>query len=117
MKKHCRIFPYQLIHDDVLKENRNESFERGYRAGKRDAIDSLRNVQAYDCNALTEFEKEMVMTFLVVHDLEFGYNVDAGGFYVLKKSKLRNLIETQEVKPMTKEEHTKTRLNAYKPVK
>jgi hypothetical protein len=52
MTKPCRIFPYQFIHDDVLKDMRNESFERGYRASKRDAIDSLRNVQAYDCSPL-----------------------------------------------------------------
>lgn len=84
MKKHCRIFPYQLIHDDVLKENRNESFERGYHAGKRDAIDSLRNIQAYDCNTLTEDERTMVMNFLIEHNLEFGYDVSSGGFYVLK---------------------------------
>jgi hypothetical protein len=117
MKNFPRIFPYQLIHDDDLRDMRNESFERGYRAGKRDAIESLRNVQAYDCNTLTEDERTMIMDFLIEHNLEFGYNVDAGGFYVLKKSKLRNLIKNQEVKPMTQEEHTKTRLNAYKPVK
>ncbi len=85
MKKHCRIFPYQLIHDDVLKDMRNESFERGYRAGKRDAIDSLRSIQAYDCNTLTEDEKEMVMSFLIENNLEFGYDFESGGFYVLKK--------------------------------
>ena len=82
-----RIFPYQLIHDDDLKENSNNSFERGYRAGKRDAIDSLRGIQAYDCNTLTENEKEMVMSFLIENNLEFGYNVDAGGFYILKRIK------------------------------
>lgn len=87
MKNFPRIFPYQLIHDDDLREKSNESFERGYRTGKRDAIDSLRNVQAYDCNALTEVEKEMVMNFLIEHNLEFGYNVDAKGFYVLKRTR------------------------------
>jgi hypothetical protein len=91
MKRYPRIFPYQLIHDDDLKEKRNESFERGYRAGKRDAIESLRNVQAYDCNTLTESEREMVMSFLIKHNLEFGYNVDAGGFYVIKKHKPNTL--------------------------
>jgi hypothetical protein len=35
----------------------------------------------------------------------------------MKKSRLRKLIEALKVKPMTKEEHTKARLNAYKPVK
>ena len=88
MTKHFRIFPYQLIHDDDLKEKSNESFERGYRAGKRDAIDALRSVQAYVCDTLTESEKEMVMSFLVEHNLEFGYNVAAGGFYVIKKHEL-----------------------------
>ena len=84
---YTRIFPYQFVHDDDLKEKSNDSFERGYRAGKRDAIDSLRNVQAYDCNALTEVEQEMVMNFLIKHNLEFGYNVDAKGFYVLKRTR------------------------------
>ena len=87
MSKHRRIFPYQLMHDDDLKETRNESFERGYSTGKRAAIDSLRNAQAYDCNALTETEKETVMNFLIEHNLEFGYNVDAKGFYVLKRTR------------------------------
>jgi hypothetical protein len=87
MKNFPRIFPYQLIHNDDLKSMRNGSFERGYRTGKRDAIDSLRGIQAYDCNALTEEEREMVMNFLVEHDLEFGYNVDAGGFYIVKRTK------------------------------
>jgi hypothetical protein len=96
MTKNFRIFPYQLIHDDDLKEKSNESFERGYRAGKRDAIDALRSVQAYDCDTLTESEKEMVMSFLVEHNLEFGYNVDAGGFYVIKKHKPNTFRIDQE---------------------
>lgn len=96
MKRYPRIFPYQLVHDDDLKEKSNESFERGYRAGKRDAIDALRSVQAYDCDTLTESEKEMVMSFLVEHNLEFGYNVDAGGFYVIKKHKPNTFRIDQE---------------------
>ena len=115
MKNFPRIFPYQLIHNDDLKEKSNESFERGYRAGKRDAIESLRSIQAYDCRTLDEMEKGMVMRFLEYHNLEFGYNVDAGGFYVIKKSKLRNLIK--DPKPIPHEEYLSTRLNAYKPVK
>lgn len=91
MKNFPRIFPYQLIHNDDLKSMRNGSFERGYRAGKRDAIESLRSVQAYDCNTLTNDEREMVMSFLVENNLEFGYNVDAGGFYVIKKHKPNTL--------------------------
>jgi len=96
MKRYPRIFPYQLIHDDDLKEKSNESFERGYRAGKRDAVDALRSVQAYDCDTLTESEREMVMSFLVEHNLEFGYNVDAGGFYVIKKHKPNTFRIDQE---------------------
>ena len=84
MKNFPRIFPYQLIHDDVLKDMRNGSFERGYREGKRDAIDSLRSIQAYDCKTLTEDEHTMVMNFLIENNLEFGYDVSSGGFYVLK---------------------------------
>lgn len=91
MKNFPRIFPYQLIHNDDLKSMRNGSFERGYRAGKRDAIESLRSVQAYDCSTLTEEEREMVMSFLVENNLEFGYNVDAGGFYIIKKYKPNTL--------------------------
>ena len=96
MKNFPRIFPYQLIHNDDLKSMRNGSFERGYRAGKRDAIESLRNIQAYDCSTLTPNEKEMVMCFLMENNLEFGFNVDAGGFYVTKKHKPNTLKFNQE---------------------
>ena len=86
MKNFPRIFPYQLIliHDDDLKDMHNESFERGYRAGKRDAIDSLTNFQKYDYRTLTETEHTMVTNFLQEHNLQFGYDVSSGGFYVLK---------------------------------
>ena len=84
MKNFPRIFPYQLIHDDDLKSMRDGSFERGHRAGKRDAIDSLRSIQAYDCKTLTEAERDMVMDFLQENNLQFGYDVSSGGFYVLK---------------------------------
>jgi hypothetical protein len=84
IKNFPRIFPYQLIHDDDLKSMRDGSFERGHRAGKRDAIDSLRSIQAYDCKTLTEAERTMVMNFLIENNLEFGYDVSSGGFYVLK---------------------------------
>ena len=53
MEKHCRIFPYQLIHDDVLKDMRNESFERGYQTAKRDSIEFLTDKQKLDCKSLT----------------------------------------------------------------
>lgn len=117
MTKHFRIFPYQLIHDDDLKDKHNDSFERGYRSGKRDAIDSLRSIQAYDCKTLTEEEHTMVMNFLIENNLEFGYNVDAGGFYIIKKNKLHRLIEDQTVKPMSHEEWLSLRMNAYEPVR
>lgn len=96
MKNFPRIFPYQLIHDDDLKEKNNESFERGYRAGKRDSIESLRSIQAYDCKTLTEDEHIMVMNFLIENNLEFGYNVDAGGFYIIKKHNPNTLKINQE---------------------
>lgn len=96
MKSFPRIFPYQLIHNDDLKDMRNGSFERGYRAGKRDAIDSLRGMQAYDCKTLTEDERTMVMNFLIENNLEFGYNIDAGGFYILKKYNPNTLKINQE---------------------
>ena len=85
MTKHFRIFPYQLIHNDDLKSIRNGSFERGYRAGKRDSIDFLTDIQKYDCKTLTEDERAMVMNFLQEHNLQFGYDVSSGGFYVLKR--------------------------------
>jgi hypothetical protein len=87
MKNFPRIFPYQLIHDDDLKEMRNDAYERGFNAAKREATDFLTDKQQYDCRTLTEVEKEMVMRFLDYNNLEFGYNVDAKGFYVLKKTR------------------------------
>ena len=91
MKNFPRIFPYQFIHNDDLKSMRNGSFERGYRAGKRDAIDSLTNFQKYDYRTLTEAEHTMVMNFLQEHNLQFGYDVSQGGFYVLKLNKPNTL--------------------------
>jgi len=96
MKSFPRIFPYQLIHDDDLKDMRNDSFERGYRAGKRDAIDSLTNFQKYDYRALTETEHAMVINFLQEHNLQFGYDASSGGFYVLKLNQPNTLKINQE---------------------
>lgn len=96
MKNFPRIFPYQLIHNDDLKSMRNGSFERGYRAGKRDAIDSLTDIQNYNCKTLTETEQTMVMNFLQEHDLQFGYDVSSGGFYVLKLNQPNTLKFNQE---------------------
>jgi hypothetical protein len=84
MKKHCRIFPYQLIHDDNLKDMRNESFERGFNSAKRESIEFLTDKQKYDCKTLTKKEKSMIMDFLEKHNFQFGYDVSNGGFYVLK---------------------------------
>ena len=84
MKKHYRIFPYQFIHDDVLKDMRNESFERGYQTAKRDSIEFLTDKQKLDCRSLTGDEWEMVIKFLEKYNLQFGYDVSSGGFYVLK---------------------------------
>ena len=84
MKKHSRIFPYQLTHDDDLKEMRLDSFERGFNVAKRESIEFLTDKQKYDCKTLTEEEKSMVMEFLKKHNLQFGYDVFNGGFYVLK---------------------------------
>jgi hypothetical protein len=35
----------------------------------------------------------------------------------MKKTKLRKLIEAQKVKPLTREEYTKLRINIYKAVR
>lgn len=67
------------------KDMRNESFERGYKAGKRDAIDCLIDKQKYYCKNLDELEKAKVMQFLEENNLEFGYDFQSGGFYVFKK--------------------------------
>lgn len=87
MSKHRRIFPYQLMHDDDLKDMRNGSYERGFNAAKREATDFLTDKQQYDCRTLTEVEREMVMRFLDYNSLEFGYDVQSGGFYVLKRTR------------------------------
>ena len=85
--KYRRIFPYQLIHDDDLWDMRNDAYERGFNAAKRQATDFLTDKQQYDCRTLTEVEKETVMRFLDYNSLEFGYNVESGGFYVLKRTR------------------------------
>jgi hypothetical protein len=70
------------------REMRIDSFDRGYRLGKKEAIDFLRDVQKYDCKNLNEWERAIVMQFLDEYNLEFGYNFEKGGFYVLKRKKL-----------------------------
>jgi hypothetical protein len=36
------------------------------------------------CETLTEAERDMVMDFLQENNLQFGYDISSGGFYVLK---------------------------------
>jgi len=75
------------ISNNTAKSMRLESFERGYRAGSREAIDVLRDVQKYDCKNLNEWERAIVMQFLEQNNLEFGYDFESGGFYILKRVK------------------------------
>lgn len=76
---------------DELRRMRNEAFERGENCGVKMAIDELRDAQKYDCINLTEKEKAEVMKYLIDNNLEFGYNVIEGGFYIMKKR-----IETKQ---------------------
>jgi hypothetical protein len=64
---------------------KNEAFDRGEKCGIYMAIDELRDAQRYNCINLTQEEKDEVMKYLVDNKLEFGYNVDEGGFYIVKK--------------------------------
>jgi len=64
---------------------KNEAFDRGEKCGRYIAIDELRDAQRYNCINLTQEEKDEVMKYLVDNKLEFGYNVDEGGFYIVKK--------------------------------
>lgn len=64
---------------------KDSSYLTGLEVGKSIAIHELRDVQNYQCINLTPEEKQKVMEFLIENNLEFGYNVESGGFYVLKK--------------------------------
>lgn len=77
--------PKQNVVDDYIKSVRDSNYSAGLRVGTQTAIDELRDVQKYECINLTSEEKEKVMSFLIENNLEFGYNVQSGGFYVLKK--------------------------------
>jgi hypothetical protein len=70
-----------------IRRMKNEAFERGENYGRETAIDDLRDIQKYNCINLTEEEKDTVMKYLIDNNLEFGYNVIEGGFYILKKQK------------------------------
>jgi hypothetical protein len=79
------MFNLSLYTTNEIWRIKNESFERGEKHGREMAIDELRDTQKYNCTTLTEEEKDTVMKYLIDNNLEFGYNVDAGGFYILKK--------------------------------
>lgn len=77
--------PKKNIIDDYLKSLMHDNYSAGVKVGTQTAIDELRDIQKYDCINLTDSEKENVMSFLIDNNLEFGYNVERGGFYILKK--------------------------------
>ena len=68
-----------------IRRMKNEAFDRGEKCGIYMSIDELRDAQRYNCINLTQEEKDEVMKYLVDNKLEFGYNVDKGGFYIVKK--------------------------------
>lgn len=68
-----------------IRQMKNEAFNRGESVGIKMAIDELRDAQRYNCINLTQEEKDEVMKYLVDNKLEFGYNVEEGGFYIVKK--------------------------------
>ena len=68
-----------------IRRMKNEAFDRGEKHGREMAIDELRDAQRYNCVNLTQEEKDEVMKYLVDNKLEFGYNVEEGGFYIVKK--------------------------------
>ena len=76
--------PKQNVVDDYIKLVRDSNYSAGLKVGTQTAIDELRDVQKYECINLTSEEKEKVMSFLIENNLEFGYNLESGGFYVLK---------------------------------
>ena len=77
--------PKPNVVDDYMKSIKDSNYSAGVRVGTQTAIDELRDVQKYECINLTPEEKEMVMSFLIENNLEFGDNAASGGFYVLKK--------------------------------
>ena len=81
------MFNISLYTTNEIWRIKNESFERGENYGRETAIDDLRDIQKYNCINLTEEEKDTVMKYLIDNNLEFGYNVIEGGFYILKKQK------------------------------
>jgi len=78
------MFGFNILTNAELKAKLNESFERGERHGKDIAIHDLRDVQKYSVRNLSNDEYAKVISFLKENNLEFGYDVFDGGFYVLK---------------------------------
>lgn len=76
-----RLNPVDIMFDSL----REQAYKTGFKNGENAVIESLRDRQKYDCRNLTEQEKEEVMQYLINNNLEFGYNVENGGFYVLKR--------------------------------
>lgn len=74
--------------DDYMKSIRDSNYSAGLIVGTQTAIDELRDIQKYDCINLTQEEKQKVMEFLIINNLEFGYNLESGGFYIMKKRNL-----------------------------
>ncbi len=79
------MFNLSLYTYNEIRRMKNEAFDRGEKCGIYMAIDELRDAQRYNCINLTQEEKDEVMKYLVDNKLEFGYNVEEGGFYIVKK--------------------------------
>ena len=79
------MFNISLYTTNEIWRIKNESFERGEKHGREMAVEELRNAQRYNCVNLTQEEKDEVMKYIVDNKLEFGYNVEEGGFYIVKK--------------------------------
>ena len=77
---------YRKTKPNLVDNYMNSSFELGVKSGIKQAIDELRDIQKYKCINLTQEEKQKVMEFLIENNLEFGYDFESGGFYVLKKT-------------------------------
>jgi hypothetical protein len=73
------------ISSNEAKQMRFESFNRGYRSGIEEGFEIANEKKRFTYINLTEQEKEEVIQYLVNNNLEFGYDVENGGFYVLKR--------------------------------
>ena len=82
------MFSISLYTYNQIRKMKNEAFDRGVNCGIEMAIDELRDTQKYNCINLTEEEKSEVMKYLTDNNLEFGYDVIEGGFYILKKQNI-----------------------------